>query len=279
MDVEEWFHILELRAGPDLKQWETLESRIEKNFYFLLNTIEKYRAKATFFFLGWIAEKYPRLVTEAHTKGHEIASHGYSHQLIFTQTKEQFRNDIRKSKDILETIINEPVNGYRAPGFSVTNDTLWALEELVAAGYTYDSSIFPTSRAHGGIRGAKMDPYILHLKPGKIIEFPMSVAQYLGKRICFFGGGYMRLFPYFLIKKMGKHVNRGGRPIIIYLHPREIDPHHPRIKMNAFRYFKSYVNLSTTAAKFSRILEDHELTSFRQWISLHEIKTIDSHVA
>lgn len=267
VDVEDWFHILELNSPPPFEHWNQLESRIEKNLNFLLDAFDKYGIRVTCFFLGWVGERYPHLVKLALARGHEIASHGYAHQLIYTQTRSQFREDVKKSKDLLEQITGKAVLGYRAPGFSIIKETPWALEELAACGYRYDSSIFPTSRGHGGLVDAPLDPHVIQTTQGAILEFPISVANFLGKRVCFFGGGYLRFFPYFLIRRMSEAVNRQGRPIVYYIHPREIDVDHPRLPMGRFRKFKCYVNLSTTEKKLKGILKNQRVVSFEKWIS------------
>ena len=266
VDVEDWFHILDLVAEPAMDGWDQLESRVERNFTFLLDRFAANDVRVTCFFLGWIAERFPHLVREADRRGHEIASHGYAHQLIYSQTAQAFRDDVRRAKDILEDISGKPVRGYRAPGFSITRATPWALEELVATGHTYDSSIFPTGRGHGGLPGAPMEPHTEVTLAGDLLEFPITVARFLGRRVCFFGGGYLRLFPYRVIDHMARSVNRDGRPVVYYVHPREIDPNHPRMPMGAVRRFKSYVNLSTTTRKLDRILRTGRLTPFVDWI-------------
>jgi polysaccharide deacetylase family protein (PEP-CTERM system associated) len=269
VDVEDWFHILELDSTPDIEGWRALESRVERNFHVLLDTFDETDTKATCFFLGWIAERFPHLIKEASARGHEIASHGYAHQLIYTQTRSQFAEDIRRAKKILEDITGESVVGYRAPGFSITVKTPWAFEELSAAGYRYDSSVFPAQRGHGGIVDAPLQPYRIKTGTDPLIEFPISVASIMNRRVCFFGGGYLRLFPYSLIARMTRAVNQEGRPVIYYLHPREIDPLHPRLPMGLVRRFKSYVNLHSTLPKLKRLLEDQRLIPFSAWLTQH----------
>jgi len=217
----------------------------------------------TWFFLAWLAKEFPELVREAQQRGHEVASHGYGHRLVYTQSQQDFAEDIRTAKNILEDITGEPILGYRAPGFSIVESTPWAFEELCAAGYRYDTSIFPAKRGHGGIVSAPLEPHVIQTRNGSLVEFPVSVAEIASKRICFFGGGYLRLFPYFLIRYMTNALNRGGRPVFYYIHPREIDPDHPRLSMGWKRHFKSYVNLSTTLPKLQRLINEYEFVPFR----------------
>jgi polysaccharide deacetylase family protein (PEP-CTERM system associated) len=267
VDVEDWFHILELPPAPDIEQWNTLPSRVSKNFRSMLEIFSEKNVKVTCFFLGWVAEKYPELVKEAHTLGHEIASHGYSHTLLYNMSPKEFLFDITKAKDIIENIIGTPVLGYRAPGFSVTKDTPWFFDTLAEAGYRFDSSVFPAPRQHGGINSANLSPYTIDTAYGQITEFPITVAHVFGHPMCFFGGGYLRLSPYFLIKKMAEQVIQQHRPVIFYIHPREIDPYHPRMPMSPIRRFKSYVNLHTTQSKIEKILNDFSITTFSDYLA------------
>lgn len=267
VDVEDWFHIPRVPEAFPIERWGGLESRVERNFRTLLDQFSEAGVTVTCFFLGWIGERFPDLVREAIRRGHEIASHGYAHQLIAAQSPKAFAADVRRAKDLLEQIAGVAVNGYRAPSFSITEATKWALDELVAAGYEYDSSIFPARRDFGGIVGMRKAPHLLTTANGTLIEFPISVASVLGKDVCFFGGGYLRLFPYPLIKKMSAQVNREGRPVVYYIHPREIDPSHPRLKLSLVKRWKCYVNLETTLPKLRALLREQKLTSFREWIA------------
>jgi polysaccharide deacetylase family protein (PEP-CTERM system associated) len=264
VDVEDWFHILEAGSAPDISQWNSLPSCVERNFRTLLDLFSEKNARVTCFFLGYVAEKYPHLVKEALNRGHEIASHGYAHRLIYTMTPQAFVEDARKSKEILEGITGQKVNGYRAPGFSVTADTPWFFEKLIEAGYRYDSSVFPAPRQHGGLSTDKYSP---HLIADKLKEFPITVADILGKHFCFFGGGYLRLFPYPVVRQMCRKVLGENRPVIFYIHPREIDPNHPRLSLGLKRTFKSYVNLKTTETKLRNILDEFQVTTFAEFIT------------
>ncbi|NIM20625.1 MAG: DUF3473 domain-containing protein [Candidatus Latescibacteria bacterium] len=269
MDVEDWFHILDVQSTPELSEWESLPSHVEKNFRRLLDLFSEKKVSASCFFLGWIAEKYPDLVKEASDRGHEIASHGYSHKLVYQMTAEEFFNDAVKSRHIIENIVGRPVSGYRSAGFSTTVSTPWFFEKLIEAGYQYDSSVFPAPRGHGGLKTNDFAPYFVKGNERGIIEFPITVTKLFGKPLCFFGGGYLRLFPYFLIRNMTLKVLSEGRPAVFYVHPREIDPAHPRLPMNIIRRFKSYVNLSTTKGKISQILDDFEFATFESFVNDH----------
>lgn len=268
IDVEDWFHILDLPESPDLSQLERLPSRVERNFRKLLALMDERNAKATCFFLGWVAERYPHLVREAVASGHEIASHGFTHTLVYSMSPKEFHQDALRTRLLLEDISGKAVYGFRAPGFSVTPAIPWFFQELEAAGYRYDSSVFPAARGHGGWKDAKTYPH-LSLGTEALIEFPITTVTILGRRLCAFGGGYLRLLPAWLVVYVGRTVLESGGPLIFYVHPREIDPEHPRLPMGLRRRFKSYVNLDTTARKLQRLLSEFELTSFQQL--LHEV--------
>lgn len=266
VDVEDWFHILDLPTTPDLAEWDALPSRVERNFTRLLDLFEEHQVRVTCFFLGWVGKRFPHLVKEAAKRGHEIASHGYSHQLVYKMSPDAFYQDAVLSREILEDISGKPLWGYRSAGFSVTQGTEWFFDKLIEAGYVYDSSIFPATRSHGGLKGGQLAPYWIHRQSGKIMEFPVSVTEVMGTPLCFFGGGYLRLFPYPIIRGMAHRVLEDSRPVIFYVHPREIDADHPRLSMNWKRRFKSYVNLRSTLPKLTRLFGDFPLTSFEQLI-------------
>ena len=264
--MEDWFHILDVPGTPEFEDWGAMPSRVEKNFEHMLEIFAEANVRGTMFVLSWVAERFPNLIKKAHGAGHEIASHGYRHELVYEIGQERFREDIVRSKTILEDLIGEVVHGYRAPGFSVTEKTPWFFDELAKAGYTYDSSIFPGPRGHGGMEGAPNQPYLVQTDHGSIREFPISLAKMLGKDLCFFGGGYLRFFPYSLIKSKIKDVLAEERPVIFYLHPREIDPAQPRLPMSAKRKFMTYYNIASVEGKMRRIMRDHEVIAFRDHI-------------
>lgn len=270
VDVEDWFHILDVPGAPPLSSWHTLPTRVEANFRCLLDIFSAKDVRVTCFFLGWIAERYPHLVKEAVSRGHEIASHGYAHRLVYEMTRDQFYEDASRSRKLLGDISGAKVAGYRAAGFSATQATPWFFDSLAEAGYEYDSSVFPADRGHGGVRGGRRDPHSVPGASSGIVEFPISVADVFHKRVCFFGGGYLRFFPYWVISRMTRQVFRAGRPVVFYIHPREIDPAHPRLSMSAMRRFKSYVNLASTEQKINRILKDFPITNFREFLASGE---------
>jgi polysaccharide deacetylase family protein (PEP-CTERM system associated) len=269
VDVEDWFHILDVPSAPPLERWADMPSHVEKNFLRMLDLFSEHRATSTCFFIGWVAERFPHLVREAAARGHEIASHSYSHCLVYRMTRDEFYDDALRARKVLEDISGAPVVGYRSAGFSVTDQTQWFFEALADAGYEYDSSVFPAPREHGGMNVAERGPHLVAAGSKRILEFPITVADLLGRPLCFFGGGYLRLFPHWLIRWMSYQVLDEGRPVVFYIHPREIDPAHPRLPMSPRRRFKSYVNLHTTETKLRRILEEFPVTSFRDFRRNH----------
>jgi polysaccharide deacetylase family protein (PEP-CTERM system associated) len=266
VDVEDWFHILDVAGLPRMEQWASLPSIVETSFARLLDLFDERGVRVTCFFLGWIAERYPHLVREAVRRGHEPASHGYGHELTYRLSRAQFLQDVRHSKKLIEDIAGRPVLGYRSPGFSCTAEVPWFFGALIEAGYQYDSSVFPGRHAHGGLAGAELGPYRVFVDGASLQEFPMSVVRIGGSQLCFFGGGYLRLFPYPLVRHMAERVMAEDRPVIFYTHPREIEPTQPRLPMNLVRRFKSYVNLASTEAKLRSILQDFEVRTFEAFM-------------
>ena len=271
VDVEDWFHILELSSAPDLSLWDSQLSLVERNFYRLLEIFDRAGARVTCFFLGWVAEKFPHLVRDAYRRGHEIASHGYSHMLCCELGPDGFLRDITRARKVTEDALGGPIWGYRAPGFSVTERTPWFFDRLARAGFKYDSSVFPAPRQHGGLTTTHYAPFMVETPHGQIVEFPISIVKRMGLSMCFFGGGYLRLFPYSLLRRMANLVLREGRPLISYIHPREIDPTHPRLAMGLRRRFKSYVGLRSTQSKIEKLLRDFPVSTFEQYLSEQNI--------
>jgi polysaccharide deacetylase family protein (PEP-CTERM system associated) len=267
VDVEDWFHILDLPSAPNPSLWDSLPSRVEQDFTRLLDLFSETDAKVTCFFLGWVARRFPHLVKEANARGHEIASHGCSHGLVYEMTRREFLEDARESKKILEDIAGRRVAGFRCAGFSVVEETPWFFDALIEAEYGYDSSVFPAVRGHGGLRTDQLAPFVVGGHAGGLIEFPMTVTKILGTPICFFGGGYLRLFPRSLIEAMTSRVLAEGRPVVFYIHPREVDPSHPRLPMSLGRRFKSYVNLKGAEAKIRSLLRRFPMTTFQSFIA------------
>ena len=258
IDVEDYYHVSAFESVISCESWERYESRVEQNTHRILDIMDVYNTKATFFVLGWIAERYPQLTREINARGHEVASHGYSHRRIYTQTVDQFREETRRSKHVLEEIIGQPVLGYRAASYSITTHSLWALDILLEEGFVYDSSIFPIRHDLYGIPGYRRFCHILSTdKEHGLVEFPLSTIQ-LGKiKLPIAGGGYFRLFPYGLTRWGIRYLNNTEyQPAVIYLHPWEIDPDQPRIQAGRLSRFRHYLNLARTEGRLRTLLQD-----------------------
>ena len=262
IDVEDWFNLSGTGLEPPPSEWDRLESRVEGNFRRLLELLAEGGATATCFFIGYFAKRFPHLVHEAVAAGHEIASHSYFHRLVYEMSPDEFHEDALASRRLLEDIAGLRVRGYRAPAFSVTKRTPWFFDKLAQAGYEYDSSVFPAHHQTGGLAAGRFEPYSVETAHGTIAEFPITVVRALGTPMCFFGGGYLRLFPYRLVRAMGRRALKEGRPIVFYIHPREIDPDQPRMPLSARRKFTCYVNLRSTRPKIEQILRDFQVSSF-----------------
>ena len=214
--------------------------------------------------MGWIAEKCPSLVKEIAASGHEIASHGYGHELIYKQTPEEFYADIKRSKEVLESITAKPVLGYRAPSFSITPTSAWAIDLLKDVGFTYDSSIFPTSfHNRYGFNGISSFPFRF---TNGLVEIPLSTYRFLGTNFPVGGGGYFRLFPFSYFRHFFRSLNGQERPIIFYLHPWELDPGQPRVKVRLNYRFRHYINLNKTEKRLEKLLKEFEFGPLRDLV-------------
>ena len=270
VDVEDWFHVSLFRHCIRPSDWDQLESTVVANVCRILNLFSRYHVRATFFVLGWVAERYPEIVVAIQEQGHEIASHGYQHQIIYEQTRDAFYQDVKRSIHILESITGQKIRGYRAPSYSITRSSLWAWEKLVELGLEYDSSIFPVRHDLYGIADAPRFPFKIKVKnKGELVEFPISTIRILGKNIPIAGGGYLRLYPYWFFKKGIEQINAEGKPAIIYFHPWEIDPHIPRIAVNKLRYFRHYGNLALTEERLVQLLQNFRFGTVQQVLKYH----------
>jgi polysaccharide deacetylase family protein (PEP-CTERM system associated) len=266
-DLEDWFCVSNMAHVIPPDQWDTQDLRIEKNTARLLALLDKHDAQATFFVLGWIAERRPALIRTIAQKGHEIATHGYSHRLLTEMTPEQFSEDLDQALAVTQPLAREKIIGFRAPTFTVTTETLWSLEILKAHGILYDSSVFPISflQAYSRIPGLSTD--IFQIAQG-IVEFPIACAHVFGLRVPFGGGCFFRAFPYPLIAHFMRKCARQSRSVMFYLHPWEIDPAQPRIHMPILDRFRHYVNLHETFDRLDRLLTDFPFTSTRKVLDL-----------
>lgn len=267
VDVEDYYQVQALTESVRPEDWELWPSRVEANTDRLLQLFDDAGIKITFFVLGWVAERHPELVKRIQQQGHEVASHGYSHRLIYTQTPEVFREESARSKKILEDLTQQPITGYRAASYSVTRRSLWALDILAELGFTWDSSIFPTRHDNYGIPGSPEEPYQIITQSGaELTEFPLTTAKVLGQPIPAAGGGYFRQYPYALSRWLFQRASDNGtKPQIFYLHPWEIDPDQPRVpNLSWFSRFRHYTNLHRCLPRLERMVADFPFGTMSQ---------------
>lgn len=256
-DIEDWYNCDFITTDFD---WDKYEVRIHEGVDRILNELQTRNLKATFFCLGWIAENHPNVIRKIHAQGHHIGCHSYQHELSFRFNREGFKQDTKKSKELIENLIGEPINAFRAPGFSITEKNIWALEVLTELGFEYDCSLFPANHDYGGFASyGKAEPTILYLANGKQLkEFPINIQKVYGKNIVFSGGGFFRIFPYSLIRYWASKSDY----MMTYFHPRDFDPDQPMISsLPLIRKFKSYVGLSKSLAKLKKLLDDFEFVT------------------
>ncbi len=259
IDVEDYFHVAAFANNISPKDWDNWPCRVEENTDRILQIFADYNVRSTFFVLGWVAERFPQLVQRIVQQGHELASHGYSHQLVYKQSPETFREETLKSKNILEDSSGKKVEGYRAASYSITRESLWALDILSDLGFEWDSSIFPVHHDRYGVPGSPDRPYQIVTKSGKpLLEFPLTSAKIMGQMIPAAGGGYFRQYPYWLSKALFKNASSNNtNPAIFYLHPWEIDPDQPRVEgASLFSRFRHYTNLKACEPRLIKLIQD-----------------------
>ena len=255
IDVEDYFQVSAFAAHIDRADWDRRECRVERNVGTILDMLDAHGTKATFFTLGWIAQRYPALVRSMVARGHEVASHGYGHQRASDLTPQEFSQDVVLAKRILEDLCGAEVVGYRAPSFSIGATNLWAFETLAAAGYRYSSSVYPIRHDHYGMPDS---PRFAYPVGAGLLEIPVTTLRVFNRNLPSSGGGYFRLFPYALSRWMLRRVNHGdGQSAIFYFHPWEIDVDQPRIAgISAKTRFRHYVNIPRMQARLTRLLGD-----------------------
>jgi polysaccharide deacetylase family protein (PEP-CTERM system associated) len=239
--------------------WSSLESRVVRNTDKILDLLSEFNVKATFFSVGWVGEKFPALVRRVQSMGHEIACHGFFHRLIYDQTPAEFREDVRRAKNVLESVTGSAVLGYRAPSFSLNQKTTWAWTILEEEGFSYDASVLPAPHARGGFQGMKRFPF----RVNNLAEFPMSTLRFGKRTYPFSGGGYFRLLPYRVVRYGINACLDENKPAIVYLHPWEFDPDQPRLQGKLQDKWKHYLNLDKTESKFRRLLTDFRFDTVR----------------
>ena len=275
IDVEDYFHVAALAGSIDRARWNDMEYRVVENTRRLLDLFDEQRVRSTFFVLGWVAQRSPHLIREIHDRGHEVASHGMSHLLIYNQTPAEFERETRESKALLEDIIGAPVIGYRASTYSITSKSLWALDIILEAGFLYDSSVFPIRHDMYGIPDASPVPApMVTPKGASIVEFPMSTAPMFGMKMPVSGGGYFRLLPYWLTRAGLRKLNHDQRrPFIFYLHPWEIDPGQPRVPTTFKSRLRHYTNLDRVDERLRRLTSEFRFSAVRDVLSSQQLLT------
>jgi polysaccharide deacetylase family protein (PEP-CTERM system associated) len=257
IDVEDYFQVSAFDDVVKREDWDARPSRVVSNTMRLLRLFDEYSVKSTFFVLGWVADRFPGLVRDIAAGGHELASHGYGHRIVYSQTPDEFREDVRRAKGTIENVSGQIVSGYRAPSFSITKNSLWALDVLVEEGYRYDASIFPIRHDRYGIPDAPRHRHVLTRPAGTLTEAPGSTVRVLGSNLPVAGGGYFRILPYWWTRWGIARLNQTeGQPAIFYLHPWEIDPGQPRLQASRLSCFRHYRNLDKAEARLKRLLTD-----------------------
>lgn len=266
IDVEDYYQVSAFESVVQGTAWSQYESRVVQNTVKVLDLLDTYETKATFFVLGWVAERHLSLLRMIAARGHEVASHGYAHQRVYTQTPAQFREETRRSKAILEDGLGHAILGYRAASYSITAQSLWALDILREEGFVYDSSIFPIRHDLYGIPDAPRSCYRIPCQDATtLIEFPLSTVRLGGVNCPIAGGGYLRLFPYAYTRWGIRHLNtREGLPAVVYFHPWEIDPAQPRLPARRLSRFRHYTNLAKMETRLERLLRDFSFNTMAE---------------
>ncbi|WP_448556449.1 XrtA system polysaccharide deacetylase [Thalassotalea montiporae] len=262
VDVEDYFHVSAFEQNISRQDWQKLPLRVEQNTYRLLELFDQYNARATFFTLGWVAEQCPQLIKDIVAQGHELASHGYDHQRAIMMTREQFKQDVAKSKDLLEQASGEQILGYRAPSFSIGEQNVWAYDVLAELGFEYSSSTYPIEH---DLYGVPHWPRFKFRRDEGIVEIPVPTIRKNGSNIGIGGGGYFRLYPYsFSKRRIDKYLSQESAPYSFYFHPWEIDPEQPRIEGASWRSkVRHYINLSRMEGKIVKLLNDYQWSTMR----------------
>ncbi len=265
VDVEDYYQVEAFAKVVRREDWANWESRVERNTKLLLEMFARHEVRGTFFTLGYVAERHPQLIREIAQAGHEVACHGYYHRLVYSQTPDEFREDLHSAKHRLEDLIGAAVIGYRAPSYSITAQSLWALDILIEEGFSYDSSIFPVHHDRYGMPDAERFPHVLYRPTGEIIEFPPSTVRMCGMNFPISGGGYFRLYPYRLFRLGWEKINRSeAESAIFFLHPWEIDPDQPIVPGTRLNIWRHRVNMRQTQGKLERLLNDFAFAPVQQ---------------
>jgi polysaccharide deacetylase family protein (PEP-CTERM system associated) len=274
VDVEDYFHASAFDRAVSRSSWATLDSRVVKNTETLLECFDRAGIHATFFVLGWVAERFPQLVRNIAAHGHEIASHGFHHQLIYLLTREQFREDVRRAKATIENAAGCTVRGYRAPSFSIVRGSLWALDVLIEEGHSYDASIFPIRHDRYGIADAPRHAHRIDTPAGSIAEVPSSTVRLGRHNLPIAGGGYFRLLPYAWTRwGMGK-LNGAGEPAVFYIHPWEVDVNQPRLPVGRVTAMRHYHGLDKTLGRLETLFNDFAFDTVSAMLAARPVASV-----
>ena len=271
-DVEDYFQVSNFDSFISYKNWGNFESRVERNTHTILEILSKFDTKSTFFILGWIANRFPKLVRDIVDEGHEVGTHGYQHRLIYKMTPAEFREDLKDSVMAIEQASGKKVLGHRAPSFSITRDSLWALDILKEEGLLYDSSIFPVRHPRYGMPNTPRSPY--QIRPG-FWEFPLTTLKIGNMNIPIAGGGYFRLYPYKFTRWGIEKLNKSKIPVNIYLHPWEFDPGQPRLKASFQARFRHYNNLDKTKIRLLKLCKAFNFVPIREYMEFENSKPFE----
>jgi polysaccharide deacetylase family protein (PEP-CTERM system associated) len=280
VDVEDYFMVEAFAPSIDKQAWDSWPSRVERNTQLVLDLFEKYDARATFFFVGWVAKRFPSLVRDVHKRGHEIACHSYWHRTIYSLTPDQFREDTRAAVCTLEDAAGAKVNGYRAPSWSITQKCLWALDILAEEGFAYDSSIYPIHHDLYGLPGAQRFPYTYTCTNGSSIrEYPPPTVRVFGQNLPGAGGGYLRIFPLAYTRWFFRHFERNYEErVMVYLHPWELDPQQPRIRERLRSHLRHYTNLKGMQNRLEFLLQNYSFESFADAMEIENAANLTANV-
>lgn len=280
IDVEDYYHVSAFDHCLSQGRWDEMPARVGDSTRLVLDRLAESGIRGTFFILGWVAERQPGLVRAIRAAGHEIGCHSYAHRLIYEQTPDQFRADLRRARLVLEDILGERVVAYRAPSFSITNRSLWALDILLEEGFLFDSSIYPTHHDRYGMPGTPLYPHRIERTGGSLWEFPPPVWRFMKYPLPIGGGGYFRLYPYQLTRQGLHAINADGRPFAVYLHPWEFDLEQPRLRPGMMRAFRHYVGLRRTEGRLVRLLKDFRFGTMTEalgeWLSTNRAVALDA---
>ena len=274
VDLEEWFHVCGV-ATPyeDPSTWDAAPACVEQDTNVLLDLLAEAGCSGTFLSVGWVARKYPWMIRKISDAGHEIGCHGYYHRLVFEQTPKEFRREISDARKILQDVSGQEVTAFRAPGFSITPECFWAYPILIEEGFRLDVSVVPATRDHGGVAELTLHPFTLRTDVGDIRVFPVSVMRLMGRSIPFSGGGYLRLFPMSLVRYGFRQVHQQELPVMTYVHPREINPDQPRLRLPWAKHFKYYVGLRKCRDKLRTLLREYAFGTVSDVASLVDFES------